>query len=400
MTQFAVRSLILVLTSILAGTAIAQEPELLGRSGPSDGFLIPGNSGMANSTVDLNDLGEAVLKINSLPSVERGIWIGDGVTGDIVATGDIEWIFTDATMNDAGEAVWGQTDSPANGIYRWDPVAGSVSLWTTQPLGTSHWGTVQINQDGDVGYRATFDSTGRAWVSRTAGGDTRVHVAETALEPSSPYDFLFTPAFNNVGEIGGKALRLSGGNEIIVTDSGGNVDVRVEDTTIDPGSPFSGFDNSPAINDAGEQGFIANLAAGGRGVFRVDAGGEVTELARQGVDGVGDIEFFGPKIDNQGRVVFRAFVDGGRRAIWLADGNGPPQRLVGAGDLVDTDLGTARIDSPSGVEFSGGIDINNSGHVGFVAVLTHPDDVNNVFGLGVFRLAVATEVIFADGFEE
>lgn len=397
--QFAIRLFVPVLAGALAVSASAQEPELLGRSGPSDGYLMPGNSGMSNNTVNLNDLGEAVLKINSLPTVERGIWIGDGEIGEVVATGDIEWIFTDATINDAGEVVWGQTDSPANGIYRWDPVAGTAERWTTEPLGASHWGTSQINQDGDVGYRATFGSTGRAWVSRTAGGEARVHLAENALEPSSPYEFLFTPAFNNAGEIGGKALRVSGGNEIIVTDSGGGVDVRVEDDIIDPTSQFSSFDNSPALNDLGHQGFIADLAAGGRGVFRIDDTG-ITELAREGQDGVGSIEFFGPGIDNQGRVVFRAFEDGGRRAIWLADGDSPPQRLVGAGDLVDTDLGTARIDSPSGVEFSGGIDINNAGQVAFVAVLTHPDDVNNVFGLGVFRLDVATELIFADGFEE
>ena len=34
-----------------------------------------------------------------------------------------------------------------------------------------------------------------------------------------------------------------------------------------------------------------------------------------------------------------------------------------------------------------------------VAVLTAPDNVDNVFGLGIFRLDAATEVIFADAFE-
>ena len=392
--------LLALLAAMLPAPAASQaEPVLLGRSGPTDGFLIPANTGFSNNDVALNDAGEAALRLSSIGVAgDRGIWYGDGVTGQVVAMGDPAWFFTDADLNNAAEIVWAQTDTPADGVYGWNPVSDTVSLITAEPLGTSSWGTVRINDAGTLGFRATFGGGGRAWVSRTAGGTVNIHAAEAAIQPGSPWDFLFTPSFNEAGQIGGKALLVGGdANQIIRTEPDGSFVVLVSDQTADGTSPFTSFDNSPAINDFGHVGFIGS-ANGQRGVWTGD-GTSTTQLAGEGDDGVGDIEFFGPAIDNAGRVVFRAFENGGRRAIWLAEAGRTPQRLIGAGDLVDTDLGPARIDSPSGIEFSGGVTINESGQVGFIAVLTAPDDVNDVYGLGVFRLAFATELIFADGFE-
>ena len=385
---------------LVANFAIAQQPVLLGRSGPVDGFLMPGNSGFANNLVSLNDSGRASIRVTSLGTTgERGIWTGDGVSGQIVATIDPAFFVTDVNINNDDRLVWAQTESAANGIYAWNPADGAEGLITAQPLGTANWGSVQVNNSDAIGYRATFGAGGRAWVSLADGaGGAAVHAAESAIQPGSPYGFLFTPSFNAAGQIGGKALLDAGGNQIILTEPDGTTTVIVEDQGADPASTFSGFDNSPAVNDLGEFGFIAGTTDGGRGVFISD-GATTLELAREGQDGVGDIEFFGPAIDNQGNVVFRAFEDGGRRAIWLAGESGV-QRVIGAGDLVQTDLGQARIDSPGGIEFSGGPAINQTGQIAFVAVLTAPDNVDNVFGLGIFRLDAATEVIFADGFED
>ena len=58
------------------------DPILLGRSGPSDGFLIPGNTGFSNNNVSLNAAGEAALRLSSVgTSGNRAIWFGDGVVG-------------------------------------------------------------------------------------------------------------------------------------------------------------------------------------------------------------------------------------------------------------------------------------------------------------------------------
>ncbi len=384
----------------LVAAADAQEPVLLGRSGPFDGFLMPGNAGFANNRVALNDHGAASIRITSLGATgERGVWTGDGTTGQVVATIDPAFFVTDVDLNNDGRLVWAQTDSPANGIYAWNPIDGAEGRVTAQPLGTSIWGTVQAGPGDAIGYRATFGGGGRAWASVADGATAAaIHAAEASIQPGSPYSFLFTPAFNAAGQIGGKALLNAGGNRIILAEPTGTAAVIVQDQAADPTSPFSGFDNSPAVNDLGEFGFIAGTTDGDRGVFFGD-GTTTLELAREGRDGIGDIEFFGPVIDNRGNVAFRAFEDGGRRAIWLANASGV-RRLIGAGDLVESDLGTARIDSPSGVEFSGGLAINQSGQIAFVAVLVAPDNVNDVLGLGIFRIDFAAEVLFADGFED
>lgn len=382
-------------------SALAQTgPVLIGRSGPSDGFLIPANTGFSNNDIALNDAGETSLRLSSIGVAgDRGIWFGDGTTGEVVAMGDPDWFFTDADLNNAAEVVWARTDTPADGVYGWDPVGNTVAFVTSEPLGTSSWSTVRINDAGTLGYRVTFGAGGgRAWVSRTAAGVVGIHAAEASIQPGSPWDFLFTPSFNEAGQVAGKALRVAGGNQIIRTEADGSFDVLVSDQAADGVSPFSSFDNSPVVNDNGDVGFIAT-ASGQRGVWWSD-GTTTVQLAGEGSDGVGDIEFFGPAIDNLGRVVFRAFDAGtGRRAIWLAEAGQAPERLIGAGDLVDTDLGPARIDSPSGIEFSGGVTINEAGEVAYIAVLTAPDNVNDVFGLGAFRQAFAAELLFADGFE-
>lgn len=391
--------LLALLVGSTVGTALAQ-PVLLGRSGPSDGFLIPADTGFANNDLSLNDAGEAALRLSSIGVAgDRGIWFGDGTTGQVVALGDPDWFFSDADLNNAAEVVWARTDTPTDGIYGWDPVGNAVALITADPLGTSSWGTVRINDAGTLGYRATFGAGGgRAWISRTSAGAVNVHAAEAAIQPGSPWDFLFTPSFNEAGQIGGKVRLVPGGNQIVRTEPSGDVTVLVSDQGADGSSPFTGLDNSPVINDWGDVGFIAT-AAGQRGVWWTD-GSAVVRLAGEGEDGVGDIEFFGPAIDNAGRVVFRAFdASTGRRAIWFGEAGRAPTRLIGAGDLVDTDRGPARIDSPSGIEFSGGVTVNESGEAGFIAVLTAPDDVDDVYGLGAFRLAFAAERLFADGFE-
>ena len=121
---------------IVANFAIAQQPVLLGRSGPVDGFLMPGNSGFANNLVSLNDSGRASIRVTSLGTTgERGIWTGDGVSGQIVATIDPAFFVTDVNINNDSRLVWAQTESAANGIYAWNPVDGAEGLITAQPLG-------------------------------------------------------------------------------------------------------------------------------------------------------------------------------------------------------------------------------------------------------------------------
>ncbi|MEZ5331424.1 MAG: nucleotide excision repair endonuclease [Thermoanaerobaculia bacterium] len=66
-------------------------------------------------------------------------------------------------------------------------------------------------------------------------------------------------------------------------------------------------------------------------------------------------------------------------------------------DLVETDLGTARIDQhDDSPVFGGGPWINAEGTIAFAAALTPPDDNQTEWGSGIFT---ATPSLFNDGFE-
>ncbi|GAB4185589.1 MAG: hypothetical protein Tsb002_09480 [Wenzhouxiangellaceae bacterium] len=385
--------------------AQVSEAVLVVRSGPDSGFRLPANTGFAESTVALNDQSQLAIRISSLPpQSQRGIWLGNTTQGEVVATGNGDWLFSDVGLNNIGRVVWVQSFSANDGIYQYDPVSDLSFFLTTDPFGSSGWGSVQINQNNQLGYRASF-ANGRVWTSWAMVGGTQFHAIETGLDPQEPYAFLFTPAFNNQRQIAGKA-RLGGLEEfrpdqILITEAGQQVSIVAEDTDSDAASPFAGFDNSVAVNDDGAVAFVANIAgATSRGVFRVNADA-VVELGRENTGPLGDIEFFAVAMNNSGKVVFRAFDDQGRRAIWLGQGPGTPQRLIGEDDLVMTDIGPARIQSPTGGPvFSGGVAINNLDEVAFTAVLTEPDNSSALVGLGSFILPPPAELIFSDGFED
>ena len=84
-----------------------------------------------------------------------------------------------------------------------------------------------------MGFKASFDGD-YAWVSFD-GSATAVHAAMVDIDITSPYSYLFTPAFNDSGLIAGK-VRLGGigqtaesqPDQIVVIDSSGTAPFRAE----------------------------------------------------------------------------------------------------------------------------------------------------------------------------
>lgn len=389
-----------------AGPLQADEPELLMRSGAGSAFQIPVGSSWSSVTPSVNDERQVAMYINSVPvppDFRAGIWQGSPDGGDIVAVaGDNSTLFSDTGMNNNGDIVWRRAFSSADGVMRYDADSDSFALLTNGPIGASSWTASRINDAGTVSYRAGF-SGGNAWVSFADGSPT-IHLAETGIDNNSDWAFLFTPSLNELGQIAGKAaFENTSQNRIIVTDTNGLVEVLVDDVNLDPASPFSGFDNSTGFNDVGQVAFIANLVGGGRGLYLADSDGWV-ELARQGEGGLGNFEFFAPILNNQGVVTFRAFNDEGQRAVWRADTEGLTA-VATAGDIVDTDIGPARLQSATGVggpNFGGSPAMNNHGDIVFVSLLTDPDNPDSSYGRGVFMVAGSEAVVdevFLDRFE-
>jgi hypothetical protein len=160
-----------------------------------------------------------------------------------------------------------------------------------------------------------------------------------------------------------------------------------EDVDSNPLSPYASFDNSVGVTDDGRVAFTATLTTGGRGVFLSD-GTTTIEIATENDAQISEIEFFRPAVNNDGLVAFRAFDDSGLRAIFVGDG-ATLTPVIREHDLLDIDLGVARIDqNDSSPVFGGAPDLNEHGDLAFQCALT-PEDNNQIeWGSGVF-VAVA-----------
>jgi hypothetical protein len=107
-------------------------------------------------------------------------------------------------------------------------------------------------------------------------------------------------------------------------------------------------------------------------------------VATEGRDDISEIEFFGPKINDQNEVIFRAKDTSGKRGIYVADESGV-KKLIGEGDDIMTDLGPGKIlSNPNYPAFGGEIDMNDSGEIVFSCVVV--DSNNSELGSAIYKI--------------
>lgn len=348
--------------------------------------LSPGDT-MSGASPAVNDAGQIAVRVNvAANSQGHGLWVGDEQGGEVVfELGDdldSDFMSSSVDINGLGEAVFERSQTSSdNGLWVYDSATGETVRATTQPVGTSNWSSPRIDDDGIIGFRAGF-GTGHAFYSvDPATNDVKMHAAENSVDPS-PWFFLFTPSYGNGRTITAKVWRTDEGNpeEIRRFADDGTSELLAETTATDPGSQFSGFNNSVGINEVGDVAFVAGIAGGGRGVFLYTAGG-IVEIAREEPGGpVTEIEFFAPDVNDAGLVVFRAFDENGDRAVWIGDGV-ELIKIARRGDTVETSIGLAQINRPdSDIVFGGNPAINDDGTVVFSADLVAADNINTWFG--------------------
>lgn len=373
--------------------------ELQVRTNFGDGFNVPPTSSFNSMTPSLNGLGEVAVSLSIVGgSVDTvGLWLGGGGAGTVVWTDATGPFISDCSLNDAGLAVFELGFASPDGLYYYDAAGGTSGLLTTRPIGTSAWTAAAVNASGQVGFRASFAGD-HAWVSYDGELNPPFHALEQALEPASPYWYLYTPSFNDDRVIAGKVSLAANheSDQIVRCSVAGACTVLVEDVDTDPSSPYSSFGNSVSLTDDGRVAFTAGLVGGGDGVFLTD-GVTTTTIATTGLPEISAIDFFAPAANDRGQVAFRAFDGAGLRAIFVGDGS-ELVRVVTEHDLVPTDLGEARIDQhDSSPVFGGSPAINGAGDVAFIATLTPADNNQVEWGSGLFIAHGGR--IFADGFE-
>lgn len=406
-----------VLASLAASTATATGAlpgdythQLQARSNlliNDQGFNLPPGASFNSISAHLNGARQVSFRVQIVPGTEsEGIWSGADGVGALACFGESssDAILSDPRVNSAGIIVYKQAfGSPAsNGLQRCDPSAPPAVRLSSQ-LGTNDWGSPEVDDSGVIGYRAGFNGP-QAWVSRDAAGNFAVHVADLAADPTSPFDFLFSPTLDSARRMVGVVRRAAAGGQPQFSELrrfavDGSSELLARARAGDPASPIQGFDSTaPATNAAGQVAFAASLVGGGRTVFRVDAGGLV-EIARTGAAGVTTIDFFGPAIDASGRVVFRGRDINGR-ALFVGNGQAL-RRVIGQGDTVMTDRGLAQLgQNDANVEiFSGRPNVNTHGDIAYIAGL-HPDGNNQIeWGSGVFVARADADLLFRSEFE-
>ncbi len=353
-----------------AGATMASIPNYDGlevqvRSGADSGFNIPAFYSISNSQPVINSNGDVSLRVFSPGAMS--VWFGNAQNGGIVyQTADTEAIIGNVDLNDAGLIVWAETfGNNAPGVWQYSPVNGA-SYRTNRPLGTSAWTALEIDNDANIALRASF-SGAYAYASVDPANQVTFYAESSGIDPGSPWDFLFTPAFNNSQQIGAKLQLVSGGNEIRVFNADGTSTLIAQDSSADPTSPYSSFRNSGDLTDDGRFVFATSLVSGGAGVF-VSDGSTTVEIATTATEpDLDSIEFFAPRINNNGVVTFRGFDGDGDRSVYVGDGTSLV-KIATEGTQLETDLGTLTIGRLDGSPaFGSSPDINDAGEVVFAA---------------------------------
>jgi len=359
-------------------------------------YRIPTDHFLDVPAVQVNGSGQVAVAVPIAPDGRRHIWMGDAAGGELVYHSPVDAFMSGVSIDGAGRAVFDLTMTDTEGLYAYDPAARPASdVVTTEPFGAISRGDPQLNEAGQVGFRASFGSSRAHYVLEDGRSSPAVRVAETSLDGDSPYSFLFSPGFNGAGDIASAARRGPGTDndrpdEIVLWRASGDPVVIARDADADPRSIYAQFDSTHvSVNDRGQVAFIATLVDGGVRAVVVSDGSSETFIAREGEREVDDIEFFSTDINAHGWVVFRAVDSDGKRAIWIGDGT-TLERIATDRDEVTTDLGAGMIaqESPDNPVFDGGPSINDRGDVAFACGLAPVGDDQVEWGTGIY-LAVA-----------
>ena len=377
------RLFLIVVVAAAAALAPAQSAKgtlkLIVRSanGAFPAYRIPVTSSLSSATPALNDYGQIAIKALDDNSY---IWLGNSDGGGFVAASNGDGL-SDPWINNSGRVVWPDGLLTPLGIYSY--FSGSTTPYVLGPSGATEWSSARINNLGQVAFRGGVFGVRQHLSYDPMLGTYAVHASQ-----SGNISFLFTPSFNNARKIASKVLLVSGPgsdpNEIRLFNPDGSYTLVAQDDGANLLSPYASFNNSVGLNDDGFVAFNAALVSGGRGVYFTN-GMKTIEIANSNTTAVGsNIEAFAPSVNNRGDVVFRAFDDNGKRAIWIGRG-GHPLRVVTEGDWVRTDLGWAQIGWPSGFPaFSGSPALNQRGQVAFACGLINPAIPSQLYGIGVF----------------
>ncbi|MFG0326124.1 MAG: GC-type dockerin domain-anchored protein [Phycisphaerales bacterium JB037] len=371
----------MMLVSVGLAQAAAEVPteweiRLVCRSSLDPGIVpyrLPFPSSLSSQQVSLDDDGSVAIRVVLAGSATEGIFFGDADGGGIIASvndadpfwsSDLDLKNGRIALSFLGFNDGAEVRDTAGAVVQSFPIGG--------PQGIDDPGSLTMLSDGAIAARADFGSFKKNLFDEFVGGvRTQTLVADTI---SGTYSFLFSPMANDSRQMVGKVIRVSDGNdEVIRWEADGSATTIAEE-----GVGYNAFVNSTALASDGRVAFTGRRSADSIWqVTRSDGVSEsvIAEGGEQGIDN-GSLANFPPVINADGWVAFRATQTGGpftSTALFVGDGENLV-RIVGPGDVLETDLGSL----PAGFDFggttgfqimNGSVDINDAGQVAFAAFL-------------------------------
>jgi hypothetical protein len=198
-------------------------------------------------------------------------------------------------------------DAGGVGIYSGHGTTVTTVAHSSGPYGGFDWPT-SVNSSGTVAFNADIDAGGNGMFVGSGGAITPIATS------AGPLNLFSGPSINDAGTVAFTAGRDAGGTGVYKGNGGAIT------TIVDTTGPLSGF-HSPNIDSTGNVTVSGFFDAGGMGIFRGN-GGPVTTL----LDTSGPFSSFGPKVSatDDGRVAFVANLDAGGSGVFVTDSSGTP----------------------------------------------------------------------------
>ncbi|MEP6822399.1 MAG: dockerin type I domain-containing protein [Chthoniobacterales bacterium] len=333
-------------------------------------FNLPNGSTFNSVTATLNDAGKVAVKVNTVGlTTSPGIWYGGQGTGALVYNAnDNEAFLSDPFINSNNQVSFprfSSTNFSDDGLYVYDNATGVTTRVTNGPLGATFYTNPQINDQGIIGARVSFNTPKALYSYNIATNAFTNYVTENSGDPNSRYSFLYAPWFNNNNRHAAEANitnQASTFKELRVWNSDGS-SVLVASGDSSAGPTFFAFDNSISMNNHDQVAFITRTSTSSTMRRIVVGDGTTTTIFPTVSSGSGftGIDSFAPSINDRGLVAFRGNDNQPtpRDSVFVTDGV-TFQRIAGVGDALMTDVGIRNVSS-----LMGGLRVNSEGSVVF-----------------------------------
>lgn len=357
--------------------------KIIARAAQNDGYSLPAGTILGIADVVLNERGDVAFSVDVVGGTDSqaGIWfVPNGTQGGSAYLSTISGrLLSDPGLNNQGDLVFSQYDFGVNdGLFKHDGVARTTSLML-QPNNDSSFAFPSINNSGKVVLRVEEVSGDHSF--RVINGSSSSVIAREGVADARGVtaSFLFKPVLNNQGQIAAKVRHGERGqvdesqpDTIRLWKNDGTYDVIATDIDGQPSSLFLGFSNSVGISNNKHVVFVAKISGDKQAIFLYGEG-RVKAVAIEGQGDLDTIEAFAPVVNAQGLVAFRGRTRSGKSAIFTGNWDGF-RILVKQGDLVPSDIGTAKIyDINDHQGFIGGIALTDGGKLGFHAGILSKD---------------------------